>query len=223
MLTRNYSEDKNIVEVGVDEVGRGPLFGRVYTCAVILPKDSDTFDYSLLKDSKKFSSDKKLKQVYDHIIEHCVDYAVHYESEETIDEINILQATQRAMHTCIETLIQRQNLTTENTCLLIDGNYFHPHTNFDKKAKKINCFKHMCVKGGDNTYCTIAAASIIAKVCRDDYVKQMCEDHPELDTNYGLSSNKGYASKRHREGIMEYGISKWHRKTFGICKEKLVM
>lgn len=219
-MKSSYSEDTNIVEIGVDEVGRGPLFGRVYTAAVILPKHSDTFEYSLLKDSKKFSSKKKLKEAYDYIVDNCIDYEINYESEDTIDEINILQATQKSMHKSIQNLIDKQKLNPENTLLLIDGNYFKPHTKYDKDNGKILCYNHVCVKGGDAEFHSIAGASILAKVERDKYIEEMCKEHPYLDERYSLSTNKGYAAKIHREGIMEYGITPWHRKTFGICKTK---
>ena len=224
----HYSDDTSIVEIGVDEVGRGPLFGRVYAAAAILPKDEDkdehehenhSFDHRLMKDSKKFTSAKKLKEAYDHIVAHCIDYAVCYESETTIDEINILQATQKAMHKCIDELISRNSLDPESTLLLIDGNYFHPHTLWDKESQSFTCFSHECVKGGDALYSSIAAASILAKVRRDAYINEICDEHPELDDRYSLRSNKGYGAKKHRDGIQEHGISPWHRKSFGICKE----
>ena len=228
----HYNEDANIIEIGVDEVGRGPLFGRVYAAAVILPKhkhkhdcedDNETenhsFDHRLMKDSKKFTSAKKLKEAHDHIVAHCVDYSVCYESETTIDEINILQATQKAMHKCIDDLISRNSLNAESTLLLIDGNYFRPHTLWDKESQSFTCFSHECVKGGDALYSSIAAASILAKVRRDAYINDMCDQHPELDDRYSLRSNKGYGAKKHRDGIQEHGISPWHRKSFGICKE----
>lgn len=218
-MKHHYSEDIEVIELGVDEVGRGPLFGRVYAAAVILPKHNDDFDYSNIKDSKKFSSSKKLKEVYDYIVSNCVDYCVQFESEKTIDDINILQATQKAMHACIQVLIDRQKLNPSKTVLLIDGNYFRPHTVYNNTCEKWDCFPHMCVKGGDAEYKSIAAASIVAKVQRDNYIAELCKEHPDLDEKYSLSTNKGYGAKKHRDGIEQHGISEWHRKTFGICKE----
>ena len=224
-LEKKYVNDNNIIEIGVDEVGRGPMFGRVYTAAVILPKQETNdetltgiFKYSLLKDSKKFSSKKKIKEVYDYIIENCIDYEIQYETEKVIDDINILQATQKSMHKCIQKLIQKNKLTPDNTHLLIDGNYFKPHTSFDKDNEIIQCYNHTCVKGGDNTYCSIAAASILAKVARDKYIEEICSVYPVIDEYYSILSNKGYGSKKHMEGIKNYGITPWHRKSFGICK-----
>ena len=100
-----YNEDPEIVEIGVDEVGRGPLFGRVYVAAAILPKHSNTYNYSLMKDSKKFTSNKKLNETYEYILSNCHDWVVKYEDETAIDAINILQATQKAMHDCVQELI----------------------------------------------------------------------------------------------------------------------
>lgn len=214
-----YIDDPEIVEIGVDEVGRGPLFGRVYVAAAILPKHSETFNYTLMKDSKKFTSNKKLNEAYEHIVENCVDYVVKYESETTIDEINILQATQKAMHDCVQELIIRNNLEPEKTLLLIDGNYFKSHTIWNKSKTRFECYAHECIKGGDNLYSSISAASILAKVSRDTYIENMCDEHPELDERYLLRGNKGYAAQKHREGITAHGLSPWHRKTFGICKQ----
>ena len=227
-LQYHYSEDPNIIEIGVDEVGRGPLFGRVYTSAVILPSNKITnhenvadfnFDYSKIKDSKKFHSKKKITEVANYIKENAVAWSVAYMDESIIDEVNILQATQLSMHKCINEIIQKNNLFTENTLLLIDGNYFKPITLFDKTTNKLNTFNYLCVEGGDNKYVSIAAASILAKVARDEYIQELCDQNPYLIENYGIDSNKGYGAKKHLDGIKQHGITIWHRRTFGICKE----
>jgi len=222
-----YNDDPNIIEIGVDEAGRGPLFGRVYTSAVILPSnkktfgsDSDTnFDYSKMKDSKKFHSKKKITEVANYIKENAIAWSVAYMDESVIDDVNILQATQMAMHKCINEIIQKNNMSPENTLLLIDGNYFKPITLFDKIINKLVTFNYVCVEGGDNKYASIAAASILAKVARDEYIQELCEEHPTLIEYYGLDSNKGYGAKKHLDGIKQHGITIWHRRTFGICKE----
>ena len=212
-LLKSFTNDDNIIEIGVDEAGRGPLLGRVYAAAVILPNEN--FDFSMLKDSKKFSSKKKLLEVYEYIKENSLYYSVNYADEETIDDINILQATIRTMHLSIKDVIKKCN--KDNYLLLIDGNYFKPVT-YVKDCEFIH-INHETVKGGDNLYCSIAAASIIAKVERDKYIDQLCLDNPDLISKYSINSNKGYAAKKHREGILEYGLSKFHRKTYGICKK----
>jgi ribonuclease HII len=102
--------------------------------------------------------------------------------------------------------------------LLIDGNYFNPITVVDKKTNMIKDIPYDTIEGGDNKYSSIAAASILAKVYRDKYVKDLCVDNPDLITKYSLDSNKGYGAKKHLDGIKEHGITIWHRRSFGICK-----
>jgi len=226
-LQKYYKEDNNIFEIGVDEVGRGPLFGRVYTAAVILPKD-DTFDYSKVKDSKKFHSKKKIEEVAKYIKENALAWYISFEDEKKIDEINILQATQLSMHNSIFEIIKQFNKILKEQCkeekkdycynLLIDGNYFKPITYLDKKTNKIETIPHITVEGGDNKYASIAAASILAKVERDRYIDELCMENPTLSEYYGIDSNKGYGAKKHIDGIKEHGITIWHRRSFGICK-----
>jgi ribonuclease HII len=217
-LQKWFNEDINIIECGIDEAGRGPMFGRVYAGLAILPKD-DTFDHSQMKDSKKFHSKKKIEQVAEYIKEHAIAWAVEYEDEQTIDDINILQATQSAMHKCIKTVLKQiKDLNIENMLLLVDGNYFKPFSLLNSSKTKLEYIKYQMIEGGDNKYTSIAAASILAKVERDKYIEDLCSLNPELIEHYGIDSNKGYGSKKHMDGIKEYGITKWHRKTFGICK-----
>ena len=204
-LKTQYSCDESVLEIGIDESGRGPLLGRVYVSAVILPKD-DNFDFSKIKDSKKFSSKKKIKEVADYIKENSLYWTVQYEDEDVIDNINILQATQKCMHKCIDNIIP--DIINDNKMLLVDGNYFIPYKNIPS----------ICIEGGDNEYTCIAAASILAKVERDDYIDKLCEENPDLKEKYSIHTNKGYGAKKHIDGIKEYGITKWHRKSFGICK-----
>lgn len=226
MLKISKNEDNCVIEIGTDEVGRGPLFGRVYTASVILPKDIETFDHSKMKDSKKFHSKKKIEEVADYIKENAIAWSVNYESEDVIDDINILQATQKSMHKSImKTREKFINLAREKQIenykieLLVDGIYFNPVTFLNEKKTKLECIPHSCIKGGDNVYSCIAAASILAKVERDKYIDDLCEKHPELIEHYNIRSNKGYGAKVHIEGINKHGITRWHRKTFGICKQ----
>ena len=225
-LLSYYNDDANIIEIGVDEVGRGPLFGRVYTAAVILPSLKSKcpsgikieFDYSKIKDSKKFHSKKKINEVADYIKENAISWSVSYIDETVIDDINILQATQLSMHKCINDIIYKNNLTPDNTLLMIDGNYFKPISIFNKNSNQLSTYNYVCVEGGDNKYVSIAAASILAKVARDEYIEELCKQYPELIEHYGIDSNKGYGAKKHLDGIKEHGITIWHRRSFGICK-----
>ena len=224
-LRKFLKPEVNVFEIGVDEAGRGPLFGRVYSAAVILPKD-DSFDHFKVKDSKKFTSKKKIEEVANYIKTNALAWYVSYEDEKVIDDINILQATQRAMHTSIlETkkqyskIMKEQNMPCEYSFhLLIDGNYFNPITYLNKKTNKIEVLPFDTIEGGDNKYTAIAAASVLAKVERDKYIEELCVENPDLIEKYGIDSNKGYGAKRHIEGIKEHGISIWHRRSFGICK-----
>jgi ribonuclease HII len=220
ILKKWYVDNNEIYEIGVDEVGRGPLFGRVYSAAVILPKDSN-FNYLLMKDSKRFHSKKKIIEVANYIKENAIAWSISFEDEKCIDEINILQATQKAMHTSINNIIQKignsNNISGKKQFqLLIDGNYFHPFKLISNN--KCDYIPHVCIEGGDNKYCSIAAASILAKVARDEYIDSLVHLNPSLSEKYGIDSNKGYGAKKHIDGIKIYGITQWHRKTFGICK-----
>lgn len=195
--------NKNVLEVGLDEAGRGPLFGRVYTAAVIIPPD-DTFKQPFIKDSKKLS-EKKRNMAFEFIKENAIDWSVTYKDEKYIDLNNIYNSTYDCMHSSVDNLIVRPEY------LLVDGSEFQLYIQDD------NIVPHSCVVKGDGLYANIAAASILAKVSRDNYIKEMCEKYPILDEYYELSKNKGYGTKNHMEGIKRYGISPWHRRSFGIC------
>jgi len=217
VLKTMYDVDTTIIEIGIDEAGRGPMFGRVYAGIVVLPKDT-SFNHSQMKDSKKFHSKKKIEQVADYIKQNAIAWAVEYEDEETIDKINILQATQSAMHKGITNVLSQLSklsiINYDKILILVDGNYFKPFTILNEIP-----IKYKMIEGGDNKYTSIAAASILAKTERDKYINELCEENPELVDHYDINSNKGYGSKKHMNGIKQYGITKWHRKTFGICKE----
>jgi ribonuclease HII len=189
------------------------MFGRVYAAAFILPNESENngFNFALMKDSKKFSSTKKIKEAYEHIKTFAKAYCVQYAENEVIDDINIRNGTFRAMHDAIK------GLSIKPEHLLVDGNDFKPYV-YINDNDEYTSIPNTCIEGGDNTYCAIAAASILAKVERDKYIEDMCDKYPKLDEYYGLRSNKGYGCKRHMDGIKTHGISKWHRRSFGICK-----
>jgi len=231
-LKTYFTDNPNIIEIGVDEAGRGPMFGRVYAGAAVLPKNElSNFKHYLMKDSKKFGKTKKgykdICETSDYIKSSAIAWSIQYEDEDTIDKINILQATQSAMHKCIKDILNQlankkdlePAFSLENTLLLIDGNYFKPYTCLNKTKDKLETIRYQMVEQGDNTYTSIAAASILAKVERDKYIDTLCAENPELSERYGIDSNKGYGAKKHMDGIKKYGITKWHRKSFGICKE----
>jgi ribonuclease HII len=182
--------DKLLIEAGCDEAGRGCLAGPVYAAAVIFPKK---FKNSLIDDSKKLNdSERKLLRVI--IEEEAVAWAIGIATVEEIDEINILNASFLAMHRAID------GLKTTPESLLIDGNRFN-------KYKKI---PHTCIIEGDGKYMSIAAASILAKTYRDDYMDELHHQFPIYD----WLNNKAYATLKHREAIKEYGITDHHRKSF---------
>ena len=206
-----YSEEFKY-EIGIDEVGRGPMFGRVYTAAVILPK-SDVFDHSKMKDSKRFSSKKKINEVAEYIKQNAIAYAIAHESEDVIDKINILQATHSSMHKAIREVLEKK-VVDDKVLLLVDGNNFKPYMCFDKTTGLYSQINHQCIEGGDNKYTAIAAASILAKVERDKYIEELCNEYPHLDERYDLLSNKGYGTKKHLDLIKAYGPTEIHRKSF---------
>ena len=223
-LIKKYNNNSSLMEIGIDEVGRGPMFGRVYSAAVILPNNEE-FKYELLKDSKKFTSEKKINEVADYIKANALYWAIGYEDEKVIDSINIRNATFGAMHKAIVKIVQQNEPLiniNELFYLLIEGNDFKSYTYLCESSNIIKQVNHVLIEGGDNKYCSIAAASIIAKVERDKYIKEMCNTFPKLDICYGLLTNKGYGTAKHIEGIKKYGISKWHRTTFGCCKEAII-
>ena len=201
-----FFRDDATLEIGVDEVGRGPLFGRVYTAAVVLPKEG--FDFAKMKDSKKFHSKKKILEAAQYIKSNAIAWAVTFEDEKVVDELNILQATQKCMHRSVSTVLPK--LGASSALLLVDGNYFNSYPNVP----------HLCVEGGDDKYASIAAASILAKTERDAYIVDMCEKHPELVERYHLDKNKGYGTKEHIDGIKKYGATEWHRRSFRPLKPK---
>lgn len=216
-LLKEYDSENVSIEMGIDEVGRGPLFGRVYSACVILPKKDD-FKYEIIKDSKKFSSKKKMLEVYNYLIENIEYYSVSYIDENTIDKINILNASHQAMHGAISNLFENHKdlFNISNCLLMVDGNNFKPYCRYNNN--QIEQLKHITIEGGDNKYCNIAAASILAKVEHDKYIDELCKEYPKLQEYYDLNNNKGYGTRKHIEGIKKYGISPWHRKSFSTCK-----
>ena len=185
------------LEAGCDEAGRGCLAGPVYAAAVILPKD---FHHPLLNDSKQIKeSDRLLLRV--EIEKNALAYAVASVSHQEIDEINILNASFLAMHRALEKLISKPDF------IIIDGNRF----------KKYHDVPYECIVKGDGKYFSIAAASILAKTYRDDYMHELHQQYPIYD----WKTNKGYPTKAHRTKVLQHGLSCYHRKTFRVTDPKL--
>jgi ribonuclease HII len=215
-LKSRFREDDGGFEIGVDEAGRGPLFGRLYVAAAILPKCE--FRHEWMKDSKRFSSQKKIREVAEYIKQNAVAWTVKYAESDTIDEINIRQAVLKTMRECCRDLIERTKCASEKFCLLVDGNDFPAYTHFDQETETLVEIESHTIEGGDNQYTCIAAASILAKVARDDWIAELCEAHPFLKEWYGIDRNKGYGTAEHMRGIQEHGITVWHRRSYGPCK-----
>jgi len=210
-----YSSE-NCFEIGVDEAGRGPLFGRLYVAAVIVPEGG--FENPAIKDSKKIKSKKKMMELSEYIKSNAYAWSIKYIEHDVIDSINILQAVYQGMHACIRECISKINVFENKTCLLIDGNLFKPFSVFDEATDRLMTLPYETIEGGDNKYQAIAAASILAKSSRDQWIEDLCNEYPLLTERYGLNKNMGYGTKTHLAGIAQYGITQWHRKTYGCCK-----
>ena len=194
MLTPFYQDQ--LTEAGCDEAGRGCYAGPVFASAVILPKG---FFHPLLNDSKQLTEDERneLRVVVE---KEAISFAVASISHKEIDRINILQASVKAMHVSVS------QLKFQTELLLIDGNYF-------KKYKRI---PHRCIVKGDATYASIAAASILAKTYRDEYMRKLHAEFPY----YNWASNKGYGTPEHRKALEEHGICKYHRKSWRLFNDQ---
>ena len=240
-------DDANQFEIGVDEAGRGPLFGRLYTAAVVLATTNTHFDefHAKIKDSKRFSSETKLRQTADWIKQHAVAWSIHYIEPDEIDRINIRQSVLKSMRASIMGVVDqivvvgaagrvgadRDHLGAEadivdTMFVMVDGNDFpiqqpQPQSDHDMHSQlpllPLNLRTQTFVKG-DNRYTCIAAASVLAKLARDDYVRELCVAHPILSTRYQMHAHFGYGTKKHLEAIRTFGITDLHRKSFGPCK-----
>lgn len=182
----------NLTEAGCDEAGRGCLAGPVVAAAVILPKN---YKHPVLNDSKKLSAKQRIL-LKDEIINSAIAWKVAFIDNNEIDEINILRASIKGMHIAIEGLGKKPQF------LLIDGNIFYPY-------KAIN---HKTIIKGDGIFFSIAAASVLAKTFRDEYMEKIHNEFPE----YGWNKNKGYPTSWHRDAIKKYGITPYHRKSFKL-------
>jgi ribonuclease HII len=187
----------NLTEAGCDEAGRGCLAGPVVAAAVILPKN---YKHPVLKDSKKLTA-RQRALLKDDIINSALAWNIGIVDNMEIDGINILRASIKAMHIAID------GLNPKPQFLLIDGNSFYPYKNID----------HKTIIKGDNLYFPIAAASVLAKTFRDELMNKLHEEYPE----YGWNRNKGYATVLHRNAILKYGITPYHRKSFALFNTQM--
>ena len=190
MLKSHYYE--GLIEAGCDEAGRGCLAGSVYAAAVILPSD---YQNELLNDSKKLTA-KKRYALREEIERDAIAWAVGIVTPEEIDKINILNASFLAMHRALDQLSVRPE------AVIVDGNRFKPYQDLPSTT----------IVKGDGKYLSIAAASILAKTYRDDYMLSLAEDYPQYD----WQSNMGYPTKKHRQAIREHGITPYHRKSYNL-------
>jgi len=182
----------NLTEAGCDEAGRGCLAGPAVAAAVILPKN---FRHPVINDSKKLTSKQRVL-LKDEIIDSAIAWKVAFIDNEAIDKMNILRASIKAMHIAIE------GLKKEPQFLLIDGNRFYPYKSINFKT----------IVKGDGLFFPIAAASILAKTFRDSYMEKIHDEYPE----YGWNKNKGYPTSYHREALIKFGITPYHRKSFNL-------
>jgi len=195
MLSGRFQHE--LLEAGCDEAGRGCLAGPVFAAAVILP---DGFEHDLLNDSKQLTEEVRYALRIE-IEQKAIAHAVAWVDNLEIDTINILNASFLAMHRAIE------KLRLSPGFLIIDGNRFNKYKNVP----------HQCIIEGDAKYFSIAAASILAKTYRDDYMKQIAQEHPEYDWH----KNKGYPTIKHRETILRIGYTPYHRRTFRVTDPQL--
>lgn len=189
-LEKHYYEGK--IEAGCDEAGRGCLAGSVYAAAVILP---DGYDNPSLNDSKRLSAAKRMR-LRDEIVRDAVAWAIGVVTPQEIDHINILRASILAMHRALDQLQVRPE------AIIVDGNRFLPYRDLP----------YATIVKGDGKYQAIAAASILAKTYRDEYMERLAQEFPR----YGWQSNKGYPTPQHREAIRQYGVTPYHRKSFDL-------
>lgn len=204
------SINTELLEAGIDEAGRGCLLGPVHTAAVILPKEFDTDEYLNIRDSKKLTPARRNK-LRKYIESVAIAWAVDEGPREEIDKYNILQATLISMHRAVE------KLSTTPEHLAVDGNHFISSHSFLPTNNDDEIIPYTLVTGGDDKYRNIAAASILAKTHHDEFIEKLLIKNPDLN-KYGLSTNKGYGTRIHMDGIRKYGISEFHRLSFKPCQ-----
>lgn len=202
-------KDDDVVEVGLDEAGRGSLFGRLYVGAVVFSNElEDFFDHGAalndIRDSKLMTK-RQRAIIYDYIQECALDKAVSFATAAEVDALNVLQADMTAMHRALDSLqvpVHR---------VLVDGDYWRSYKDSEGHT----------IIDGDAQYLPIAAAGILAKVAHDRWIEEIVTLHPEYDTRYGLSTNMGYGTAKHMTGLSQFGATDEHRRSFGPVKAVL--
>jgi len=208
-------------EIGIDEAGRGPLFGPVFVAAVVLPKDLSSFHHEWMRDSKTIKNKKTMTELANYIKQNALYWNVSSADAETIDRHNILSSVITCMHNCVTEIVKQMRNSSKSISgglLLVDGNYFKPYVKYDDSIDEFFSIPHNTVEKGDGTYSSIAAASILAKEAHDAYISEICTKYPVLCERYSLDKNVGYGTKAHIEGIKTHGITQWHRTSFNICR-----
>lgn len=201
--------DENCLIAGVDEAGRGPLIFDVVAACVVMPSVFPDDRYKQIKDSKKLSG-KKRKEIAEYIKENAITYGIGSASNKEIDDTNILKATLKAMHRAIDQAYRKKSFHK----IQVDGNHFN---GYSPPGIDSEILPYECVVKGDGKFLNIAAASILAKEYHDSALLQLIENHPELE-KYDLRKCQGYGTPKHLQAIKDYGVTEFHRKTFGPCK-----
>lgn len=206
--------DKTLVEVGVDEAGRGPLAFDVVSAAVVMPTTFDPNDkyVNMIKDSKKLSA-KKRDILAEYIKSTALAYGIGIATVDEIDKHNILNATYLAMHRAIDEVDKKLHIDL----IKVDGDRFKAYLS----KTQGRWLQHECCVDGDSTHLNIAAASILAKTYRDHEIEAIVANEPELDNKYGFKKNKGYGTPQHMKGLAEHGICKYHRQSYAPVRNAI--
>lgn len=194
------------IVAGLDESAVGSLIGKLVASAVVLPNDTDKLDISKLCDSKKMTEKNRIK-MYDQITQTC-QYGIGEVDNQELDEIGLAKARRLVFHRALDDMLAKYPNLKIDRCI-IDGTL----------AAKYKNIPHECIPKADSKFPNVSAASIIAKVYRDNWVYELCENEPEISNLYGWKNNKGYPAKTHLDAISKHGVTKYHRKTYGPCKQ----
>lgn len=203
---------KKMSETGLDEVARGSMFGRMYTAAVTIDDSFKIPPDIIIRDSKLMTENQREK-AYQFIVENAKDWAITWTSPEKISQINVSAAGARCFHKSLDMLKKFGKK------IIVDGNYFPKYL---KKRRGTRELKIKTECKADRKYISVSCASILAKHAHTQYIKKLVKKYPKLDTYYGIGSNKGYCTEKHRQGVEKYGVSKYHRMNYKHCIDKVI-